>query len=93
MRPTLLASLSSAVLSLSLLVSDRASAADTFSFDRFAELARKEVSGGTVTSVERETKKHKRAVVEVEVDAPDGNEHELIFDEAEGKLISHRIDD
>jgi len=94
MRPTLLSSLTGAALSLGLLVSaPRALAADTFSFDRFAELARKEVQGGTVTSVERETKKRKRAVVEVEIDAPDGNEHELVFDEADGKLLSHRVDD
>jgi len=83
-----------AALGLGMLVSaSQASAADSFSFDHFAELARKEVPGGTVTSVERETKPRKRAVVEVEVDAPDGNEHELLFDEADGKLLSHRVDD
>lgn len=61
-------------------------------FNTASELALREVPGGVVTSIERETKKG-RAVLEVEVDAPDGQEHELVFDAETGELLSHKLDD
>lgn len=61
-------------------------------FNTASELALREVPGGVVTSIEREVKLG-RAVLEVEVDAPDGQEHELVFDAETGELITHEIDD
>jgi uncharacterized membrane protein YkoI len=56
------------------------------------ERALQEVPGGTVDSVENDFKRG-RAVIEVEIDAPDGHEHEIVFDTESGKLLWHRIDD
>ena len=61
-------------------------------FDQAAERARQEVPGGHVESVESDLRQGK-AVIEVEVDAPDGREHELVFDPESGRLLSHHIDD
>ena len=60
--------------------------------DQAAERALKEVPGGHVESVEHDYRLG-QAVIEVEVDAPDGSEHELVFDPESGRLLSHRVDD
>jgi len=69
-----------------------ATAFAALTFDQAAERALKEVPGGHVESVERDYRLGK-PVIEVEVDAPDGTEHELIFDLESGRLLSHRVDD
>ena len=63
-----------------------------FDFNAASERALEEVPGGVVSSVERDFE-FGRPVIEVEVDAPNGDEHELVFDAAVGTLLAHRIDD
>jgi uncharacterized membrane protein YkoI len=60
--------------------------------DQAAERALEEVPGGHVESVENDVRLG-QSVIEVEVDAPDGTEHELVFDSESGRLLSHHVDD
>lgn len=75
-----------------LLALPSAAFAARMTLDQAAERALKEVPGGHVESVENDYRLGK-AVIEVEVDAPDGTEHELVFDPESGHLLSHHVDD
>ncbi|GAA1274254.1 hypothetical protein GCM10009677_29300 [Sphaerisporangium rubeum] len=50
------------------------------------------VAGGRVTSTELENE-HGKQVWDVEVDAPDGTEHEFDIDAATGAIVKQEVDD
>jgi uncharacterized membrane protein YkoI len=55
-------------------------------------IALKRIPGGVIESIERDRELGK-LVYEVEVRAPDGRDHDLVIDAADGRVLSEEIDD
>ena len=61
------------------------------SLERAARIALERVPGGVVEEIERDTEAGKD-VIDVEVRAPDGREHEIVIDAKDGTVVSEEID-
>lgn len=85
-----------AVLATALACSGSAAAAapkpkTTITMEKAESIALERVPGGTIESIERD-RELGVLVYEVEVHAPDGREHDITIDAADGRVLSDEID-